>query len=81
MTSKTDLSHPDSQEHPFRDPDYSATCLSHARALFQFAKEYPGRYDESIEDAHTNYPSTDFTDEIVWAAVWLFLATGRSSQL
>ena len=36
-----------------------------------------GKYDESITDAHDNYPSTSYHDELVWAAVWLHLASQK----
>ena len=55
--------------------------MIHARQLYSFASEFPGKYDKSIKKAHKHYPSTEFTDELVWAATWLHLATEEESYL
>ena len=60
---------------------YSDELVRHAEELLQFAKSYPGKYDESIKDAHANYASYDHRDELVWGAVWLYLATGDQEYL
>ena len=64
-----------------RDIKYSDELVKHSKELYKFAKEYPGKYDKSIKDAHDNYPSTDYKDELVWAAVWLYLATEEEEYL
>ena len=63
------------------DQEYSDHLVEHAVQLLEFAQSYPGRYDKSIKDAHNNYPSHDHRDELVWGAVWLFLATGHQEYL
>ena len=65
----------------YSDYEYSDELVIHARQLYSFASEFPGKYDKSIKNAHKNYPSTEFTDELVWAAAWLYLATEEESFL
>jgi len=63
------------------DPTYSNTLLTHARQLFDFANRHRRRYSDSIPEARNFYPSWDFTDELVWAAAWLFRATNNNTYL
>ncbi|XP_002739246.1 uncharacterized protein LOC100366322 [Saccoglossus kowalevskii] len=64
-----------------RDASYSATLIAHARELFTFANDFRGLYSTSIPDAAKVYESGGFTDEIIWAACWLYKATGESHYL
>ncbi|KAL6256906.1 hypothetical protein P5V15_011841 [Pogonomyrmex californicus] len=57
------------------DPEYSAKCLKHAKELYKFADVYRGLYHEAIRSAERYYESTDYGDELAWAAIWLFKAT------
>nr|AGP76397.1 endo-beta-1,4-glucanase [Amitermes dentatus] len=63
------------------DGTYSNNLLTHARQLFDFAKNYRGKYSDSITDARNFYTSADYSDELVWAAAWLYRATNDSSYL
>jgi endoglucanase len=64
------------------NPTYSATLLGHSRQLFTFADTYRGAYDNSISVAKGYYNSwSGYDDELLWAAVWLFDATGENSYL
>lgn len=64
------------------DPAYSATLLSHARQLYSFADTYRGKYSDSITDARNFYNSySGYYDELVWAGVWLYKATGEQTYL
>jgi len=64
------------------DPAYSATCLAHAKQLYAFADKYRGKYDASITGASGYYTSySGYNDEIVWGAIWLFMAGGDSTYL
>lgn len=63
------------------DPEYSAKCLKHAKELYKFANEYRGLYHEAIRGAAQYYESTDYGDELAWAAVWLFKATNDTIYL
>ncbi|CAM6008982.1 unnamed protein product [Sphagnum balticum] len=64
------------------DPTYSANLLSHARQLFSFADTYRGKYSDSITIVDSFYESwSGYDDELLWAAVWLYDATGDQSYL
>ncbi|XP_034236643.1 endoglucanase 13-like [Thrips palmi] len=60
------------------DPDYSALCLLHARQLYRFATQHRGLYHQAIKGAAQYYESTDYGDELAWAAAWLYRATKES---
>ncbi|KJE93538.1 cellulase [Capsaspora owczarzaki ATCC 30864] len=51
---------------------YAAQCLTHAQQLYTFAKTYPNKYSNSF------YPSSDYKDELAWAALWLYRATNTA---
>nr|QFE31800.1 GH9 cellulase [uncultured bacterium] len=64
------------------DPDYADTLLTHATQLYEFADNYRGKYSDCITDARNFYKSWNgYWDELVWAAVWLYKATGDPSYL
>jgi endoglucanase len=64
------------------DPAFSATCLTHAQQLYSFADQYRGKYDAAISAAGGYYNSwSGYKDELVWGAVWLFLAGGDNAYL
>ncbi|KAI4980023.1 hypothetical protein ZWY2020_016776 [Hordeum vulgare] len=44
--------------------------------LFQFAKNHRGLYQNSIPSSRNSYSSSGDEDELLWAAVWLYIATG-----
>ncbi|GAB1861543.1 cellulase [Camponotus japonicus] len=60
------------------DPEYSAKCLKHAKELYVLANNYRGFYHEAIQifikNAQRFYNSTDYGDELAWAAIWLYKA-------
>lgn len=60
---------------------YSDTLLMHAKQLFTFADTYRGSYSISIPQAQEYYNSTGYEDELLWAATWLYHATGDESYL
>ncbi|BAT77696.1 hypothetical protein LR48_Vigan09g030900 [Vigna angularis] len=60
---------------------YSSTLLKHAKQLFTFADKNRGYYSESIPEVQTYYNSTGYGDELLWAASWLYHATGDDSYL
>ena len=64
------------------DPAYSQELLVHAKQLFDFGNDYRGNYitDGGVAAGNT-YPSGGYIDEIVWAAIWLYKATGDASYL
>jgi endoglucanase len=54
-----------------KDPTYAAKCLTAAKALYRFAKEHRG-----LGESGGYYGSSADEDEMSWAAVWLYQATG-----
>lgn len=63
------------------EPDYSQLLLNHAKELYKFAFEQRGLYSDSILDSKKFYQSSDYKDELVWAAAWLYLATNDQKYL
>lgn len=63
------------------DASYASLLLRHAEELFEFAEEYRGKYSDCITDAKDFYNSSGYTDELVWAAAWLYRATGEQQYL
>ncbi|CAM6082282.1 unnamed protein product [Calypogeia fissa] len=64
------------------DPNYAYILLNHAKQLFTFADQHRGRYDASIPVVKRYYPSiSGYGDELLWAAFWLFEATGDRTYL
>ncbi|KAM0831274.1 hypothetical protein ACQ4PT_065655 [Festuca glaucescens] len=93
---KIDASHPGSEvagetaaalaaaSKAFRHYDsmYADLLLMHAKQLFSFADTFRGRYDDSLQCAKKFYPSASgYQDELLWAAVWLYEATGDETYL
>ncbi len=67
---------------PLTDATYSATLLEHAVKLYDFAYTYRGKYSDSITDAANYYKSwSGYEDELGWAALWLYWATGKEHYL
>ncbi|KAK8603387.1 hypothetical protein V6N13_085574 [Hibiscus sabdariffa] len=60
---------------------YSDLLLVHAKQLFSFADRFRGLYDDSIPSAKPFYKSSGYSDELLWAAAWLFRATGEEQYL
>ena len=58
------------------DPTYAAQCLTYAKALYTFAATNLGySYSGGF------YNSSSYDDDLAWAAVWLYIATGTQSYL
>ncbi|KAE8010608.1 hypothetical protein FH972_006965 [Carpinus fangiana] len=60
---------------------YSRVLLMHAQQLFIFADIYRGSYSVSIPQVQKYFNSTGYGDELLWAATWLYHATGYQSYL
>ncbi|XP_010448714.2 PREDICTED: endoglucanase 20-like [Camelina sativa] len=58
------------------DSTYSSTLLDHAKTLFEFADKYRGSYQASCP-FYCSY--SGYQDELLWAAAWLYKATGEQS--
>ncbi|PSC71377.1 Endoglucanase A [Micractinium conductrix] len=63
------------------DPAFAAACLDHAQRLFAFASKYEGKYSASQPGPTYVYPSTQFEDDLAFAAAWLYRATREPSYL
>nr|CAB3471433.1 unnamed protein product [Digitaria exilis] len=60
---------------------YSSTLVDHAERLFAFADKYRGAYTRTFPELSAYYNSTTYQDELLWAASWLYHATGNHSYL
>ncbi|CAM8919093.1 unnamed protein product [Rhodiola kirilowii] len=63
------------------DSAYSDELLLHAKQLFRFANRYRGSYTVSIPQLGSYYKSSGYGDELLWAASWLYHATGDEFYL
>ncbi|XP_057540839.1 endoglucanase 11-like, partial [Amaranthus tricolor] len=64
------------------NPHYSNMLLDHAQQLFKFGDNYRGKYDESIKEVKGYYPSySGYKDELLWGALWLYMATKNVNYL
>ncbi|XP_031280369.1 endoglucanase 15-like [Pistacia vera] len=63
------------------DRKYSETLVTHAKQLFEFARNNPGLYQNSIPGAGNFYSSSGCEDELLWAATWLQRATKEKMYL
>ncbi|KAK7868026.1 hypothetical protein R5R35_010197 [Gryllus longicercus] len=63
------------------DTNYANTLLQHAKDLYNFADTYRGKYSDSITDAKNFYSSYDYTDELVWGAIWIYRASNDQKYL
>ncbi len=62
------------------DSEYSDLCLSHAESLYRFSRD--SKSDAGYTAAAGFYDSwSGFYDELAWAGVWLYQATGDSTYL
>ncbi|XP_031249574.1 endoglucanase 20-like [Pistacia vera] len=60
------------------DSNYSSSLLSHSKSLFDFADKYRGSYKDSCP-FYCSY--SGYQDELLWAAAWLYKATGDETYL
>jgi len=52
------------------DVDYAEKCVEYARSLYDFASRYP---ETRAADDGGLYTSNSSTDDLAWAAIWLYL--------
>eukprot|EP01114_Cavostelium_apophysatum_P008666 TRINITY_DN2133_c0_g1_i1.p1 TRINITY_DN2133_c0_g1~~TRINITY_DN2133_c0_g1_i1.p1 ORF type:complete len:1063 (-),score=160.59 TRINITY_DN2133_c0_g1_i1:48-3236(-) len=60
---------------------YADLLLAHARQLYTFGVVYNGTVATSIPNHQSYYPSNGYQDEIAWAGIWLYKATGEEAYL
>ncbi|WP_052891075.1 glycoside hydrolase family 9 protein [Thermogemmatispora carboxidivorans] len=58
------------------DSTYAAKCLDYAKALYRFAVANRG-----LGYSGGFYNSSGDSDDLAWAAIWLYIATGQQSYL
>eukprot|EP00850_Spirogloea_muscicola_P008102 SM000042S15369 [mRNA] locus=s42:650347:655660:+ [translate_table: standard] len=64
------------------DPTYATTLSAHAQQLFTFGDSFRGDYAQSISVVSGFYNSfSGYKDELLWAAAWLWWATGKDTYL
>ena len=59
---------------------YSSSLLDHAERLFAFADKHRGSYTRTFPELSAYYNSTTYQDELLWAASWLYHATGKNAE-
>ena len=69
----------------FKEEDsvYSDTLLNHAKDIYEFADQYRGDYTSSVPEVSQFYGTQPdgYYDELEWAALWLYRATGDQKYL
>jgi endoglucanase len=67
----------------FRDVNatYAATLLTHARQLYDFAKNFRGDYTGAIPAGDFYNSWSGYGDELGWAAAWMYRATNETMYL
>ncbi|CAG8521738.1 21726_t:CDS:2 [Dentiscutata erythropus] len=66
----------------FNDSTYANTLLTYAKNLYSFAETTPFTlYQNSAPQVKDAYSSSNYTDELVWGALWLYRATNDTSYL
>ncbi len=53
-----------------RDLEYAEKCLEYAKGLYEFGMKYRGN-----SKGQTYYRPSDYLDELMWASIWLYVAT------
>ncbi|CAG8735225.1 15667_t:CDS:2, partial [Racocetra persica] len=66
----------------FNDSEYANTLLTYAKSLYSFAEQTPFTlYQNSVPQVKSAYASSNYSDELVWGALWLYKATNDTSYL
>lgn len=55
--------------------------MLHAEQLYAFGSKFQGSYSDSIADAKEFYQSSQYKDDLAWGAIWLYLATRKTTYL
>lgn len=66
------------------NPAFADVLLQNAIESFKFADTYRGKYSDYPEgrpNVHGEYNSTDYGDELMWAATWLYFASADEYYL
>ncbi|XP_070534197.1 endoglucanase E-4-like [Ptychodera flava] len=66
----------------YSDKAFADQCLQKAQSLYNLAHNNPGKYyPMTSETGNQYYVSIRFHDELAWACLWLYLATGTPEYL
>ncbi|CAG8590090.1 8876_t:CDS:2, partial [Racocetra fulgida] len=61
---------------------YADTLLTYAKNLYSFAETTPFRlYQNSAPLVRDGYSSSNYSDELIWGALWLYRATNDATYL
>jgi endoglucanase len=64
------------------DDAYADELIENAKALYEFAETYKGKYSDSVPQASPFYTSwSGYNDELALGGAWLYRATGDSKYL
>lgn len=63
------------------DASYAATLLNHAKQLYSFADNFRGKYDACMPVSGFYTSFSGYNDELVWGAIWLYMATNDPTYL
>ena len=61
------------------DNEYAKKCLEYAKALYNFGMKYKG--STSYHNGYFYASTNGYDDDIAWAQVWMYLATGEQTYL
>lgn len=61
------------------DPDKAEEYLTHAKSLFELADSTRSNDDQGVQKSY--YPTTTWVDDLMYAANWLYMATGDQAYL
>lgn len=65
------------------DQSYYLNLVDKAKSLYDFAVKSPGEYDtnDHMKSVQNHYKSLSALDELVWAEIWIFIATSEQAYL
>ena len=63
------------------ETSYPGNLAKRAELLYAFANEHRRHYHLSVPAAAKHYKSSGYKDELVWAATWVYRATGKEKYL
>jgi len=63
------------------DASYAATLINHAKQLYSFADNFRGKYDACMPVSGFYTSFSGYNDELVWGALWLYVATNDATYL
>lgn len=59
------------------DVEYAERCIDYAKSLYEFAARHP---EAKAGDDNGLYNSNSTTDDLAWAAIWLYLVHPQSNE-